>query len=223
MVITAVILARSGSKGIPGKNIKLLNGKPLINWTIEAAKKSKLVSKIIVSTDSEKISEIALSAGAQVPFLRPGHLAQDNTSSIDVIFDLLKKINNLDNLLLLQPTSPLRTSSDIDKLLRHALNGKHDSVVSISPNNIYHSIYINNDNIVPIFPDFFTKRRQDTPQSYEINGAMYFATSNFINKNKALISEKSSFFIMDKGKSVDIDDMDDWDYAEYLMSKRLKK
>ena len=76
MVITAVILARSGSKGIPGKNIKLLNGKPLINWTIEAAKKSKLVSKIIVSTDSEKISEIALSAGAQVPFLRPEPLRQ---------------------------------------------------------------------------------------------------------------------------------------------------
>ena len=136
--ILAIIPARGGSKGLPGKNIKKLAGKPLIAWTIDQAKKSKYIDKLIVSTDSKEIAEISKKYGAEIPFLRSKKLAQDNSSIYDVIFDAINwfKKNNIDFdlIILLEPTSPLRENNDIDNAVELFINNwdKANSLVSVS-------------------------------------------------------------------------------------------
>ena len=117
--ILAVITARGGSKGLPGKNIRPIAGLPLIAWTIRAAHASSLVDRTVLSTDDEKIATVARQHGCEVPFMREARLAADDTSSMDVIIDVLDRIPGFDIVLLLQPTSPLRTSADIDNANRH--------------------------------------------------------------------------------------------------------
>ncbi|MGO4699643.1 hypothetical protein AB4Z50_36195, partial [Paenibacillus sp. 2TAB26] len=130
-----IIPARGGSKGLPDKNIKMLNGKPLIAYTIEAAISAKYVSKVIVSTDSEKIAAVAISYGAECPFMRPDHLADDNSRSIDVYRYTIKELENKEDILInefivLQPTSPFRTGQDIDDAIKLFKDRNADSIVS---------------------------------------------------------------------------------------------
>ena len=143
MSILAIIPARGGSKGIPGKNIKLLANKPLVAYTIEAALKVKEIDSLILSTDDTKIAEIGAAYGAQVPFLRPKELARDESNSVDTVFHVLSKVKNYENILLLQPTSPLRNSEDIRGIINYKMINKCSSVVSVSkskkpPECIYH-------------------------------------------------------------------------------------
>jgi CMP-N-acetylneuraminic acid synthetase len=134
--VLALIPARGGSKGLPGKNIKPLLGKPLIAWTIEQAMASKYVDKVIVSTDDEEIAEVAKNYGAEVPFLRPKELAKDDSPTIDAILHALnffsKKGEDFNLLALLEPTSPLRDTEDIDRCIRVLLdNEQAESIVSV--------------------------------------------------------------------------------------------
>lgn len=222
--ILALIPARGGSKGIPDKNIIDLNGQPLIAYTIIEAKKSKYIDKLILSTDSKKIANIALNFGCDVPFMRPIELAQDNSKTIEVIIHAigyLKSIgDNYDILLLLQPTTPLRNVYDIDNAIELFTKQKYKSLASISPVND-HPILIrtidNNNNVMKkLLNQSSTIRRQDMPDYYRVNGAIY---ANLISE----ISKETSFndnnigFIMPKERSVDIDDYVDLKLAkEYL-------
>lgn len=224
--ILAIIPARSGSKGLKNKNIKLLNGKHLIGYTIEAAIKSNIFTDIIVSTDSEEYAEISKVYGAKVPFLRSKELSSDTASSIDVIIDAINKMENLgkkyDYFMLLQPTSPLRTEKNIKESFELLKKKKANSIISVC--EVDHSPLISNvlpENLSLV--NFLEKakniRRQDMPKYYRINGAIYLCKVDWFLKYKDMYKEKSYAYIMDKKYSIDIDDEIDFKLAEILINE----
>ena len=175
MNIFALITARGGSKGIPRKNIKIIAGKPLIVWTIEAALRSHLLKAVVVSTDDPEIADVARRAGAQVPFMRPAELAQDETPGLGPVLHALEQLPQFDSVLLLQPTSPLRTSDDIDSFLNLVTQKKAPSAVSVTEADThpYWTYRINEDQTIAPFVDGApVERRQDLPAVFSLNGAM---------------------------------------------------
>jgi CMP-N,N'-diacetyllegionaminic acid synthase len=224
--ILALIPARGGSKEIPGKNIKGFNGKPLIAWTIEAAKRSKYVDRVIVSTDSTKIAEAARPFGAEVPFMRPGELATDSAPSNLVAVHALDWIRTnegkeYDYLLLLQATSPLRTSEHIDSAISRFLDDeKAKSLVSVSKvrenpcwmkkvnsQGYLEDLWDNNNN---------ASCRQNLPEFYIYNGAIYIVKcSEFLSKQEFDLPPVS-YYVMEHDVSLDIDSSMDFQYAEFI-------
>lgn len=226
--ILAIIPARSGSKGIKDKNIRIINGKPLIAYTIEAAVKSGAFEDVVVSTDSERYKEISEECGAWVPFLRSKELAQDVSSTNDVIEDVLLKLRTIgkeyDSLMILQPTSPLRNDKDIIDSIKLFYEKKANSVISMCECD--HSPILmkalDQENRLDGFLSNLNKvRRQDLKKFYRLNGAIYLSKVDYFLKYKDFYKENSYAFIMDKIKSVDIDDMYDFQYAEFLMTKNI--
>jgi len=222
----ALIPARGGSKGLPNKNIKLLNGKPLIAYTIEAALQAKEISRVIVSTDYENIKEVALEYGAEVPFLRPDSLATDSSSSLDVFRYTINRLEEegnivINNFVVLQPTSPLRTSKHIEEAIVLFKEKEAKAVVSYCKE--YHSIFWHkkidhNGKIINIFEGNFSKNRQEIQETYFPNGAIYVFDKNYIFSTKDY-SKDCYAYIMDRKYSIDIDTMDDFLYAEFLMKR----
>ena len=218
----ALIPARSGSKGIPKKNIKLFNGKPLIYWSIKNALNNKNIDKVVVSTDSEEIAEIARSFSAEVPFLRPEYLAQDNTPGIATVIHAIENLSWVTDVLLLQPTSPLRRAIDIDNIFN--LRAKYGSASAISLTkcsvhpNLIHKIEDSNL-IKPLIKNSKIENRQSMDTFYRINGALYLSTRKSIEKYNSLITSNTLGYIMPERYSVDIDTPLDWDIAEYLIKK----
>lgn len=220
--ILALITARGGSKGIPGKNIKPLAGKPLINWTIEAAKKSKYIDRIILSSDDEEIMQKALSVGCEVPFKRPAGLALDDSSSMDVILHALDNLDSqYDYLLLLQPTSPFRKVDHIDAIIEKGVDSKKNIVVSVTESKKHPAFMYTLEKgcLVPVIAGFEHRRRQDMPKVYEHNGALYLATIQYLRKVKSYNVDGVLAFPMDTLSSLDLDEPSDWEYAEYLIAK----
>ncbi|WP_461206465.1 acylneuraminate cytidylyltransferase family protein [Clostridium sp. DL1XJH146] len=226
--ILAIIPARGGSKGILDKNIKELDGKPLINYTIEAAKRSKYIDKTIVSTDSENIKKIAVEALAEVPFIRPASLSDDNAKSIDVVIHTIEFLEengeNFDLVILLQPTSPLRDEKDIDQALENMILSKENSLVSIcevSENPILMRRTEENKLKPILHSDLTNLRRQNLPKFYIFNGAIYINTVDMLKKEKIFVNDNTMPFIMEKEKSIDIDDIIDFKLAELLMKEEI--
>lgn len=224
--VLAIIPARSGSKGIKDKNIKNLNGKPLMAYTIEEAIKSKVFEDIIVSTDSEKYKKIAEEYGAWVPFLRDKKLAEDTSDTLDVIEDALLKLKNMgkeyDALMILQPTSPLRDECDIRDAFKLFCEKKANAVVSMCECDYAPQLTkkLNDEMKLDGFLSNINKiRRQDIGKFYRLNGAIYLIKVHYFLKYKYIYQENSYAFIMDKRKSIDIDDLDDFEYTEFLMQK----
>lgn len=220
----ALIPARGGSKGIPRKNIKLIAGKPLIVWTIEAALRSSLVSAVVVSTDDTEIAEVARQAGAQVPFMRPAELAQDQTPGLDPVLHALDQLPQYDSVLLLQPTSPLRITDDIDGCLNFATKKKAPSVVSVAAADVhpYWMYRLHADQTMARFMDVApVARRQDLPAFYSLNGAMYFADANWLRESGSLVGAETLAYVMSKEHSVDLDTPLDWKFAELLLKESL--
>ncbi len=225
--IIALIPARGGSKGIPRKNITLVAGKPLIVWTIEAAQKSRLITRVVVSTDDEEIADISLKAGAEVPFLRPSSLAEDTTPAIPVIIHALDWLAAKDDyhpeyLALLQPTSPLRISNDIDNAILLALKKKADSVIGVTEaeSHPYWTRKIHSDGRLAEFihmPEEIS-RRQDLPLAYVINGAIYIVQTGLLLEKKTLYTENSFAYTMPRERSMDIDTPFDLLLADLYMS-----
>ncbi|WP_257659163.1 acylneuraminate cytidylyltransferase family protein [Parapedobacter lycopersici] len=219
----AIIPARGGSKGLPHKNILELNGKPLIAYTIEAAKKSSHIDKVIVSTDDEKIAQIAQKFGAECPFLRPAELATDTARSIDVFKHVVKMLSESDNVsvdqfAVLQPTSPLRTSKDIDNAIGLFLSRDADSVVSFCKEDhpiVWHKYVDTNGLIHPIFDNYSTNRQQNQPTYYP-NGAIYIFKTRIIEQD-LYFTDRSYAYLMDRVNSLDIDTKEDFDYVEFLI------
>jgi len=220
----ALIPARGGSKGISRKNIKIIAGKPLIVWTIEAALRSSLLSGVVVSTDELEIAEVARRAGAQVPFMRPAGLAQDQTPGLDPVLHAFDQLPQFDSVLLLQPTSPLRPTEDIDGCLNLATQKKAPSVVSVTEADThpYWTYRLNADQTMARFVDEApVARRQDLPAVFSLNGAMYFANANWLRCSGSLVNAETLAYVMSKEHSVDLDTPLEWKFAELLLKKSL--
>ena len=219
--ILAIIPARGGSKGIKNKNIKLLNGKPLIYWTISTALKSKLISKTIVSTDSAQIAKVAEELNCEVPFLRPSELSSDEATSSSVISYILDKMRGYDYVVMLQPTSPLRTVEDIENSINLMKNMNSTACVSLvetSSNPYWMYTLDKNKNIINVMS--ITKpisRRQDLPLIYQLNGAIYISKVKEFVVNKTFFSNETIGYVMPKDRSIDIDNIHDFLEAEQYM------
>lgn len=219
----AIIPARSGSKGLPDKNIKMFCGKPLMAWTIEAALKSKQFEEVMVSTDSLKYAEIAKEYGAQVPFLRSETMASDTAGTWDTVREVVENYKKFgkefDAFCLLQPTSPLRKAEDIVAGMQLFREKNADSVVSVC--KLEHSIstcnVLKSDlSLNGFFDSSRSGRRQDAEVYYRINGALYIQKISELIQCKNLYGPKSYAYVMDKIFSMDIDDEIDFVQAEAL-------
>lgn len=224
----AIIPARSGSKGLKDKNIKLLCGKPLMAYSIEAAIESKMFDEVFVSTDSPEYAKIARTHGANVPFLRSRELSSDTASTWDVVKETLIRFRELgyefDTFALLQPTSPLRTSEDIINAYRIMEKKNANAVVSVC--EVDHSpLWCNTlpeDGALSGFlnREIIAKPRQELQTYYRINGAVYLVKVNYFENSKDIYDSNCYAYIMEKSKSIDIDDQTDMDIAVFLMQKR---
>lgn len=225
--IIAIIPARGGSKGIPNKNIIDLCGKPLIQYSIDSAKGSKYIDKVIVSTDSEKIAEVSRKSGADVPFLRPAGISNDVAKSSDVVIhgiDFLKENYGYeyDYVILLQPTSPLRTAKHIDDAIELCINSHSSSLVSVkevSENPVIMRTIENNKLNEVLRFDGGNLRRQDLPKFYIFNGAIYITTVDFIKNKRVFVNEDTIPFVMEEEASIDIDNKLDLKIAEFIMKE----
>lgn len=218
-----VIPARGGSKGVPGKNIKELGGKPLIHYTIEAARAVFKDENIIVSTDDEEIREVAEATGLKVPFLRPKELATDEATTYDVLLHTLAycEQNNYfpDTLILLQPTSPFRTDMHIREAL-DLYNDDLDMVVSVKEtrSNPYYVLFEENEEgFLRKSKDGNFSRRQDVPKVWEFNGAIYIINTNSLQKTTLSNFNKVLKYPMSENSSIDIDDEMDLLRASYCL------
>lgn len=224
MKTLALIPARGGSKGIPRKNINMIAGKPLIAWTIEAALASTLLDGVVVSTDNAEIAEVALRYGAQVPFLRPAELARDETPGVEPVLHALQQLPDYDAVLLLQPTSPLRSSADIDACLALAREREAVSVVSVSepdahPDWMYRMTAT--QQLEKLLASQSHTRRQDLLTVLTLNGALYFANADWLRRSRTLLAEETLAYVMPADRSVDIDTPLDWKFAELLLNEKI--
>lgn len=227
--ILAIIPARSKSKGLKNKNIKLLNGKPMIAYTIEAAKKSGVFTDIVVSTDSREYAEISKKYGAISPFLRDENLSNDDAKTNDVIEDVIRKLEFVgkkhDYFMLLQPTSPLRKYNDIINALELMTKKKANSVISVCLTE-HSPLYMNTLSDSLSMDNFLSKdiktRRQELPLHYRLNGAIYLSKIDYFLEYKNLYKEKCYAYIMQKENSIDVDDEFDFKIAEYLLKENYQ-
>ncbi len=221
--VLALITAREGSKGILGKNTKSLAGRPLIAWTLIAAKQSHHIDRLILSSDGLDIIKIAQEYGCEVPFTRPVALAQDDSSSMDVIEHAIASLSErFDYLLLLQPTSPFRTATDIDDFIEYAIASGAEIAVSVSKlkKHPMYMYYIENGHLVPFVENGNVQlRRQDMPPAYEHNGALYFAKIDRLLTERSFNTKYTVPYITEGAINLDIDTAEDWDYAEQIALK----
>ena len=220
----AIIPARSGSKGLKDKNIKPLNGKPLLSYTVQSALESGLFETVMVSTDSESYAEIATRCGAEVPFLRSEDLSSDHASSWDVVREVLSNYQKMgkkyDMVALLQPTSPLRTKEDIIGAYNLLREKNANAVISVCENEVP----LEQCNFLP--PDrslvgFYDDRRYHPRQSrqtaYHVNGAVYLYRTEALQNQKTIYDAECYAYIMGRLASVDIDSADDFILCEALL------
>ncbi len=229
--ILTIIPARAGSKGVPKKNIRKLNGKPLISYTIKAAQSSTYVDRLVVSTDSKEIANVSIKYGVDVPFLRPKELATDNAKAIGVVKHMLHETEKLDKIkysiiLYLEPPSPFRTFQDINRCIELFIEKRPDSVVSINEANQYHPILmkkIKNNLLKPIWKDEAegVPRQEYKPTAYMRNGAVYVLKRENILDNK-FYGKMIIPYLMPEERSICIDSILDW-YSAEAMFKYLSK
>lgn len=224
----AIIPARGGSKRLPNKNILPLVGKPLITWTIEAALNSQLFDMVLVSTDSQAIADVSMSAGAMVPFLRPAELASDTATTNDVVSHMVEWVEAehdiVERVTLLQPTSPLRDANNIKDAMKLYEEKKASAVISVC--ELEHPIQLCNrladdcsmNDFIPVTSNV---RSQDLEPYYRINGAIYIFDRKFVYSLSEIYSDNSFAYIMSKANSIDIDDEYDFKLAEFFQYQLL--
>jgi N-acylneuraminate cytidylyltransferase len=225
--VLALIPARGGSKGLPRKNILPVGGQPLIAWTINAAKNSNVIDKLVLSSEDHEIIEIAKSWGCEVPFKRPNELAGDEAKSIDVVLHALQELPGYEYLILLQPTSPLRLASDIDAAFSLMFERGATSCVSVceasqSPYLMYK--LQENDGLTSLLnPIFDIDRRQDLPPVYTLNGAIYIARVDQFLISKSFINQNTVAYKMPIERSIDIDRPEDFEVFRGQVEAKGKK
>lgn len=222
--ILAIIPARGGSKGVPRKNIRPLAGRPLLAWTVAAAKQSRYIDRVVLSSEDAEIIRVAREAGCEVPFVRPDTLARDNTPGIEPVLHALAMLPGYDYVVLLQPTSPLRTADDVDRCIELCIEANAPACVSVTePDKSPYWMYRLDDAnaMTPILdkPDGFS-RRQDLPEVYALNGAVYVAQTKWLQETRSFIGPQTIAFIMAKDHSPDIDTERDFIMCELMMGGR---
>lgn len=232
MRILAIIPVRGGSKGVPGKNIKLLNGKPLLAYTSEIALQSKQLTEVIVSTEDELIREVAKNLGIKVPFVRPMTLAQDNTPTLDVIIHALEWYKNqnifFDAVCLLQVTSPFRTVAFLDEAIEKFMKKDTDSLVSVqkvpheyNPHWTFEENEQGNLKIATGETEIIS-RRQELPTAYHRDGSIYLTKTRVLLNEHSLYGKSTAFIESDSESYVNIDTLQDWEKAEEMIQNKLK-
>lgn len=224
MILVALIPARGGSKGIPQKNIQPFCGKPLLQWSIDAALAAACVDQVVVSTDDPLIAEVAKAGGAEVPFLRPAELATDTAPGIAPVLHALEQLPHARDVLLLQPTSPLRTTHDIEAIVALRQQAERESAVSLTTSAKHPAWMYNlspNQNLEPLLQLSGACCRQQLPPAYVLNGALYLASRDFLLREKAFIAADTVGYVMPAERSVDIDTPFDWQWAEFLISPKV--
>lgn len=225
MRILGLIPARGGSKGVKGKNIKLLNGKPLIQYTWESAQESKLLTRTILSSEDDDIIELSKNLGMNVPFQRPAELAQDHSKSLDVIIHALNYFKaiqeNFDAVCILQPTTPFRDKGLIDKAIETFIAGDFDSLVSVRrvPDEYNpHWVFEEKDGSLHLATkeQKIINRRQELPNAYFRDGAIYLTKVEVIINELSLYGKKIGFVETSNQLYVNIDTPEDWIEAEEL-------
>ena len=227
MKILGIIPARGGSKGVPGKNVKILGTKPLIAYTIESALSTDLIQDVVVSTDSIEIKEIAIQFGAQVPFIRPDFLANDTSKSIDVVIHALEFLKNkgkvFDAVMLLQPTNPFRTKAFMEEAIHKFNKDQLDSLISVLPVPVeYNPHWIFEENAkgyltIATGETEIIPRRQDLPQAYFRDGSIYLTSTQVLMNYKTFYGKKLGFLVAAENRHANIDTMEDWTNAEKLL------
>lgn len=206
---------------MPGKNIRPLKGKPLIGWSIEAARTSRYVSRVVVSSDDEEILAVARNQGAETPFRRPASLAGDATPSMDVVLHALDQLAGFEWVVLLQPTSPLRLSADIDAAIEQCLKTNAPACVSVceAPASPWWMFEVGAECRMRSFLPAEQRpvRRQDLPDLYALNGAVYVAKTEWLRTSRSFLTEETVAYVMPPARSVDIDTLFDFQLAECLL------
>lgn len=226
--ILVLIPARGGSKGIPGKNIKPLNGKPLIYYSLDVARAFFSNEDICVSTDDLEIAHKVEEYGVKVPFIRPDDLATDHATTNDVITHALdfyrQKGINYDYTLVLQPTSPFRQARHVAECLSMAEKQPFEMIVSVKETdaNPYYVLFEEDENgILQKSKEATFTRRQDCPAVWQVNGALYLINNQVLTEKKDLGALKKSKVVMESRYSIDLDTMEDWMMAECMLEKGL--
>lgn len=222
--VLGIIPARGGSKGLPRKNILPMLGKPTLAWTIEAARASRLLDRLILSSEDPEIMAVAREWGCDVPFVRPMALAADDTPGIAPVLHALQALpERYDYVVLLQPTSPLRTAGDIDGCIEACVASGAPACVSISPASTPPEHFRRMDaqgHLHPLLDDEGADRRQDYPRAYVLNGAVYVARSDFLLQAKTFFTPETIGYIMPAERSPDIDSGMDFIVCEALLQLR---
>ncbi|MHB8155171.1 MAG: acylneuraminate cytidylyltransferase family protein [Candidatus Omnitrophota bacterium] len=224
--ILCVIPARGGSKGLPGKNIKKLLGKPLIAYSIEHAARSKYIDRTIVSTDSKRIAFVAKGLGAEVPFLRPKHLATDKSSTVDALLHAIEWMENkegfiFDILVLLHVTTPLRSVEDVDKSIELLFKKDTDNVFSVAQahkNPYFNMVEVKKNGKVELIKKGKYTSRQSAPHVFDMNSSIYVWWKDVLKNKKSLFLSNTRIYLMPKERSVDIDDYFDFRVARMLLN-----
>ena len=217
-MVTALIPARGGSKRLPRKNIAKFCGKPLIYWTISAALNSTKVTDVIVSTDDHEIAAIAEGFGASVPFMRPQQYATDSSSGLDPVIHALELLPTIDDVLLLQPTSPLRTTTDIDSIIELRRNRRCSSAVSVMIMQKPPTWTYNLDSDSKLSQAVSELPLQAGKPFVCLNGALYLSSRYQLLQSKSFIAEDTVAYVMPSERSVDIDTHLDFKFAQFLMT-----
>lgn len=228
--MVGIIPARGGSKGLPGKNKKELLGKPLIAYTIEAAKKAKDIDCVIVTTDSAEIAEISRQYGAEVPFIRPGYLAEDSASAVDVYlhaaeYMMNKKGIDMGKFMVLLPTAPLRQEREIDEASAQFGEFGKSTLISMTEASIPVSWYYKRDKDGKVrnagFDSENAIQNRQVNETYFIpNGAIYILDYKLLKEKRTYYDENTIAYVMPEEISIDIDKLNDFQYVEYLMKQR---
>jgi CMP-N,N'-diacetyllegionaminic acid synthase len=224
--VLALIPARGGSKGLPGKNIRLVGGRPLLAFTADAACRARCVDRVVLSTDDDAIAQAGLACGCDVPFRRPASLATDTASSIDVVLHALDAVPGYDIVVLLQPTSPARAAQDIDDACRAMLDADAASCVSVarSEQSPYWMYRLDaRGRLQPLLnlPPGIT-RRQDLPTTYTLNGAVYVARTGELRRSRTFMTSDAVAHAMPPERSIDIDTLDDFEAFERLLARETR-
>ena len=231
--IILTILARGGSKGLPNKNIKPMLGKPLLAYTIGHAKKSKIVDKIVVSTDDKAITKVAKDFGVETPFLRPKKFAQDNSPSADAVLHAIDwfkrdKGEEFDIVVLLEPTSPLRKREDVDRAIKLFINNykKADTLLCLGAihsdtEHPFGAKTVDDGYIKPFISDGISfYQRQQLPIAYGVYGGIYIAKINRYRETKSFLTDKTIPYFVERWQEFEIDDYIDWVCVEAVMKEK---
>lgn len=230
MGVLCTICARGGSKGVKNKNIKELNGKPLIAYTIEQAKASGLFEHIVISTDSDDIANVAKTYGAEIFFKRSDEMASDTAGKLDVIKDAFARSEayygkQYDYLVDLDATAPLRSVDDIKNSFAQFLKQNNDNLITAMPSRrspYFNLVEVNHEGQVTLSKklDSVIVRRQDAPKSYDMNASIYIWKRKTLLEEKEIFLEKTGLYVMPEERSIDIDTELDFEFVEFLMRKK---